>query len=136
VKFPSPTQPPPDFVSPLMNQMLATGSMRELTEEELARAVHLDPEQFKNLGPSIDMMQGVLEDRKRKILATYETDSVVKLAKKNFQKHAKNGPTIPKPMKSFYDEAVQQEQLYDLERWPSISHNLSAAWQSSTRSTN
>ena len=73
VRFPSPTQPPPDFVSPLMNQMLARGSMRELTEEELARAVHLDPEQFKNLGPSIDMMQAILEDRKRKILATYET---------------------------------------------------------------
>lgn len=116
VKFPSPTQPPPDFVSPLMNQMLASGSMRELTEEELARAVRLDPEQFKNLGPSIDQMQGILEDRKRKILATYETDSVVKLARKSFHKHAKNGPQIPKPMQSAHAEAVQQEQLYDLER--------------------
>ena len=116
VKFPSPTQPPPDFVSPLMDQMLAMGSMRELTEEELARAIHLDPEQFKNLGPSIDMMQAILEDRKRKILATYETESVVKLARESFHKHAKKNPGIPKPMQSFYKEAVEQEQLYDLER--------------------
>ena len=116
VKFPSPTQPPPDFVSPLMNQMLASGSMRELTEEELARAIRLDPEQFKNLGPSIEQMQGILEDRKRKILEKYETDSVVKLARKSFHKHAKNGPQIPKPMQRAHAEAVQQEQLYDLER--------------------
>jgi len=56
MKFPSPTQPPPDFVTPLMDQMLTFGSRRQLTEEELARAVRLDPEQFKNLGPGIDQM--------------------------------------------------------------------------------
>lgn len=116
VKFPSPTQPPPDFVSPMMNQMLAFGSQRELTEEELARAVRLDPEQFAQLGPSLDMMKAILEERKRKILATYETDSVVKTAKKNFHKHAKNGPKPEGPKREFFDEAVKQEQLYDLER--------------------
>lgn len=116
VKFPSPTQPPPDFVSPLMNQMLAYGSMRELTEEELARAVRLDPEQFKNLGPSIDMMRAILEERKRKILETYETKTVERLARKNFHKHAKNGPQLPEQMQDFFREAIVQEQLYDLER--------------------
>jgi uncharacterized protein with von Willebrand factor type A (vWA) domain len=115
VKFPSPTQPPPDFISPMMNQMMAYGSQRELTEEELARAVKLAPEQFKNLGPSIDFMKAILEDRKRKILETYETKSVVKAAKKRFTKHAKNGPAPPEGLKDFYNEAVQQEQLYDLE---------------------
>ena len=116
VKFPSPTQPPPDFVSPMMNQMLAYGSQKELTEEELARAVRLDPEQFKNLGPSIDMMKAILEERKRKILATYETDSVQKQVRKNFHSHAKKGPKPPQELKEFYREAIQQEQLYDLER--------------------
>ncbi len=116
VKFPSPTQPPPDFVSPMMNQMLAYGSQKELTEEELARAVRLDPEQFKNLGPSIDMMKAILEERKRKILETYETDSVQKQVRKNFHSHAKKGPKPPQELKEFYREAVQQEQLYDLER--------------------
>lgn len=116
VKFPSPTQPPPDFVSPMMNQMLAYGSMRELTEEELARAVRLDPEQFKNLGPSLDMIKALLEERKRKILATYETRTVELKAHNNFHKHAHNGPPTPGPMIEFFKEAIQQEQLYDLER--------------------
>lgn len=116
VKFPSPKQPPPDFVSPLMNQMLAYGSQRELTDEELARAVYLDPEQFKNLGPGLDQMKAILEERKRKILATYETKAAEKEARKNFHKHAKNGPKPPRKAKEFFDEAIQQEQLYDLER--------------------
>ena len=63
-RFPSPTKPPPDMVSPLMNQMLAYGTMRELTEEELARAIHIDPSQFGQLGPSIDMIKAMLEEKK------------------------------------------------------------------------
>lgn len=116
VKFPSPTQPPPDLVTPMMNQMLTYGSMRELTEEELARAVRLSPEQFKNLGPTLDMIQIMLEERKRKILETYETKTVERKARKSFHKLAKNGPATPEPMKEFYKEAVNQEQLFDLER--------------------
>ena len=44
--FPSPTEPPPDLVSPAFEHMLMYGSMRELTDEELARAIHLDPSQI------------------------------------------------------------------------------------------
>jgi uncharacterized protein with von Willebrand factor type A (vWA) domain len=116
VKFPGPSQPPPDMVSPLMNQMMAYGDMRELTDEELARAVKLDPSQFQNLGPSLEMMMGILEDRKQKILETYETKSVVREAKKVFHKAAKKGPQPPEKLRSLHKEAVQQEQLYDLER--------------------
>ena len=89
VKFPSPTQPQPDIVSPLMDQMMSWGSARQLTEEELANAIRLDPEQFKNLGPSLDMIKAILEDRKRKILETYETKTVQFTAKKVFRKKAK-----------------------------------------------
>src|SRR5436190_5928580 len=39
VEFPSPTAEPPDLVSPVMEHMLFYGAERELTEEELARAV-------------------------------------------------------------------------------------------------
>ena len=119
MKFPSPTQPPPDFVTPLMDQMLTYGTRRQLTEEELARAVRLDPEQFKNLGPGIDQMKKMLEERKRRILETYETKSVVKQARKAFHKRAKNSPQdqpLPDHLKEIYREAIQQEQLYDLER--------------------
>jgi uncharacterized protein with von Willebrand factor type A (vWA) domain len=116
IKFPSPTQPPPDLVSPLMNQMLAYGSMRELTEEELARAIKLSPEQFQNLGPSIDMIKALLEERKRKILETYETQTVQQLALKAFRKKAKQCPPLPPHLKKPMLEAVEQEQLYDVER--------------------
>lgn len=116
VKFPSPTQPAPDFVSPAMDQMLMFGSRRELTEEELARAVRLDPEQFKNLGPGIDQIKKILEERKRKILQTYESKSVVINARKGFHKAAKSGPDVPEAMQAAYQDAVSQEQLYDLEK--------------------
>ncbi len=117
--FPSPTQPPQDLVSPLMEQMLAYGSMRELTEEELARAIRLDPQQFQNLGPSLDMIKAILEERKRKILETYETRTVRRTAAQQFHKTARKNSDVQKLSKSvrdFYKEAVNDEQLYDLER--------------------
>jgi uncharacterized protein with von Willebrand factor type A (vWA) domain len=115
VKFPSPTQPPPDIVSPLMDQMMSWGSARQLTEEELANAIRLDPEQFKNLGPSLDLIKAMLEERKRKILETYETKTVRYKAKQAFRKRAKGFAGIPKEMRAAYKEAVAREQLYDLE---------------------
>ena len=45
------------------------GEHRELTEEELARAIRFDPSQIAGLGPSIDALIAMLEERKRKILA-------------------------------------------------------------------
>jgi len=121
MKFPSPTQPAPDVVSPLMNQMMAYGTPRQLTEEELANAIKLDPEQFKNLGPSLDMIKALLEDRKQKILETYETKTVQEEAKKVFRKKSKQ-TNIPKDMKAAYKEAVNREQLYDLENlWYKIN---------------
>ncbi len=73
--FPSPTQPPSDVVSPLFDHMLAFGQMRPLTDEELARAVRLDPSQIQGLGPSIDALIALLLERRRKILEKYETES-------------------------------------------------------------
>src|SRR5450432_3251455 len=76
VEFPSPTAPPPDLVSPAFEHLLHYGSMRRLTEEELANAVHLDPSQIRGLGPSLESLMAMLRERKRKILATYETNAV------------------------------------------------------------
>ena len=73
--FPSPTRPPPDLVSGAMEHMLAYGSLRELTEEELARAVRIDPSQIAGLGPSLDALIDMLRERKRKILQTISDDN-------------------------------------------------------------
>src|SRR5437867_10433529 len=76
VNFPSPTKPPPDMVTPAFEHLLLYGNTRRLTPEELARAVHIDPRQIKGLGPSLQAIMEILRERKRKILATYETDRV------------------------------------------------------------
>ena len=115
-KFPSPNQGPPDLVSPLMNHLMAYGSMRELTDEELARAIRIDPSQFKNFGPSLDMVQAMLEERKRKILERYETGRVQVRAKKRFHKTAKSGPQPEGREGADFHDAVQHEQIYVLER--------------------
>ncbi len=125
-RFPSPTQPPPDFVSPLMNQMLAYGSMRQLTEEELARAVHLDPDQFRQLGPGLDVIKAILEERKRKILETYEIRTVKKKAKQDFRKGVQRSESPPEKFRDRFRIAVDQEQLYDLERlWYEVNDDTS-----------
>src|SRR6056297_2776302 len=88
-QFPSPTEAPPDLVSPAFEHAMMYGSYRELSEEELARAVRLDPSQIAGLGPSIDMLRAMLEERKRKILETYETDTVEKKSRRAFQRASK-----------------------------------------------
>jgi uncharacterized protein with von Willebrand factor type A (vWA) domain len=113
-KFPSPTAEPVDLVSPMMERMLAFGNARPLTEEELARAIKLDPSQFR-LGPSLDMIRAILNERKRRILETYETNSVQQEAKRVFEKKSKTGPQPPERLRKAYKEAIESEQLIDLE---------------------
>jgi uncharacterized protein with von Willebrand factor type A (vWA) domain len=114
-EFPSPTAPPPDLVSPAFEHLLHYGSMRRLTPEELARAVKIDPRQIKGLGPSLEALMQILEDRKRKILRTYETDTVQQTAHEAFHDPASQTKPPGKLAKDFA-EAVREEQLHDLER--------------------
>lgn len=114
-QFPSPTQPPPDLVTPAFEHMLAFGSMRELTDEELAKAIHLDPSQIAGLGPSLESLMAMLRERKRKILSTYETESVQKSAADVYQ-NIGQAISPPKPLRKQFQEAFQEEQIRDLER--------------------
>src|SRR5437764_9457562 len=115
VEFPSPTAEPPDLVSPAMEHLLAYGDMRELTEEELARAVRLDPRQIGNLGPSLDALMDMLRERKRRILEKYETDTVQEDAANAFHKPA-NDVQPPGKLAQRFQRAVREEQLNDLEQ--------------------
>lgn len=114
-RFPSPTQPPPDMTSAAFEHMLMFGERRELTEEELARAVRIDPSQIQGLGPSIDALLAMLRERKRKILEKYETRKVRKKAAKAFREHASRVQP-PKQHRDRFEQAVKQEQIRDLER--------------------
>jgi uncharacterized protein with von Willebrand factor type A (vWA) domain len=120
MNIPSPTQPPPDAISPALHHWLRFGRRRRLTEEELARAVHLDPSQIAGLGPSLDALIEMLRERKRKILARYEVDFALRQAAERFQSFADNLQP-PAAVRQRFQQAVQEEQLYDLERiWMSL----------------
>jgi uncharacterized protein with von Willebrand factor type A (vWA) domain len=114
IRFPSPASEPPDLVSAAFEHMLMFGELRELTEEELARAVRLDPRQFASLGPSIQALLELLRERKRKILSTYETRQVQHEAQARYQNAAANAQP-PRRMRHAFKEAIELEQIYDLE---------------------
>ncbi|MCI0629067.1 MAG: hypothetical protein L0Y44_00250 [Phycisphaerales bacterium] len=112
--FPPPSAPPPDMVSGAFEHLMMYGSMRQLTEEELARAVRIDPSQIKGLGPSIDALIAMLQERKRRILETYEAETVQETAKKQYYDQARQMQPPDRIAKSFAKE-VAAEQLRDLE---------------------
>lgn len=113
--IPSLTQPPPDMVSGAFEHMLAYGSLRELTDEELARAIHLDPSQIAGLGPSLEALREILLERKRRILEKYETKQVRETARREYRE---SGERIkpPKPLRKQFERAFEQEQLRELEQ--------------------
>jgi len=114
VAFPSPTAPAPDMVSPAFEHLLFYGNMRQLTEEELRRAVRIDPSQIRGFGPSLEALMAILRERKRKILATYETGQVETEARNRFRKLAEE-MRPPGNIARDYHEAVRDEQLQELE---------------------
>jgi len=121
--FPSPTQPPPDLVSPALDHMMQFGSMRRLTDEELARAIRIDPSQISGLGPSLDMLIAMLEERKRKILATYESETVQRDAAQQYRQYGQR-TRPPKELRKRFEQAFEEEQIYDLEKlWYSAERN-------------
>ena len=124
-RFPSPTQPPPDLVSSAFDHLMTFGTQRQFTEEQLANAIRLDASQIPNLGPSIDKLLAMLEERKRKILEKYETDSVSGITESNYEQQKKLTSPPPKFQERF-DQATQWEQLYDLEQlWYSVGDDQS-----------
>ena len=110
VNFPSPNAPPPDLASPAMEHLLFYGNTRRLTEEELANAVHIDPSQIRGLGPSLEAIAEMLRERKRKILATYETSAAQEAASKQFHEAA-DKVQPPKKLADRFRQAVKEEQL-------------------------
>nr|HQF15105.1 hypothetical protein [Thermogutta sp.] len=115
LRFPSPTKPPPDLASAAVNHMLTFGSLRELSEEELAQAIELDPSMIAGLGPSLESLMEMLRQRKAKILATYEVETVHALAARRYREL---GSSLKPPQKLSrrYERAFREEQIFELER--------------------
>jgi uncharacterized protein with von Willebrand factor type A (vWA) domain len=114
VHFPSPTAVPPDIASAAMEHMLEYGDMHEFSEEELANAIEIDPSQIQGFLFGINNIMQRLRERKAKILATYETEHVKRLAEQQFKDESRK----LKPPGKFareYQQAVKGEQLAALD---------------------
>ncbi|MFM9059399.1 MAG: hypothetical protein ACKOSQ_09800, partial [Planctomycetaceae bacterium] len=118
VRIPPPRGPAADLLSAAMERLLEFGlddGEAEFTEEQLAEAVELSPEDLKNLGPSIDALRKALEEKRRRILARYETDTVRKKARAAFRDAAQRAEP-PATHRAEFQRAVREEQLRRLER--------------------
>ncbi|MCA9297605.1 MAG: hypothetical protein KDA28_00980 [Phycisphaerales bacterium] len=113
--FPSPTSEPPDLASAAMEHMLRYGSTRRLTDEELANAIRLDPSRIAGFGPSLESLIAMLEERKRRILETYETRSVRRIARRAVDDEA-SGLRPPDELAARFGRVVRGGQVRDLER--------------------
>ncbi len=114
VNLPSPRAEAGDLAGLAMEHMLHFGSTRRLTDEELARAVRIDPSQIAGLGPSLDALIAMLEERRRKILETYETGA----ARRDAADDLRDQAALTNPPAELADEfahALRHEQLNQLE---------------------
>lgn len=112
--FPSPTAPAPDLAGAAFEHMLAFGDMSEFSEEDLARAIRLDPSMFPRLGPSLQSLMAMLRERKAKILATYETEEARKAARRATRDTAREVEP-PKHARDEFHRAVKDDSIADLE---------------------
>lgn len=113
--FPSPRRPEPDLASAAMEHMMQFGGRHRLTPEQLANAIELDPSQIAGLGPSLDHLIRLLEERTRKILSTYETQKVADTARTAYAAAASEA-RVPQRLSAVYERAVRDGQVRDLER--------------------
>lgn len=114
-RIPSPRPADVDLVSPAMEHLLEFGELDDLTPEQLAGAVLLDPEQIRGFGPSIESLRRMLEARKRKILEHWDAAGARKRARTAFREAAANVKP-PIKHKEIFHRAVREEQLRLLER--------------------
>ena len=109
---------PGDAARGALEHMLAMGSMRRFTDEELADAIRIDPSQIQGLGPSIEALIELLEQRRAKILATHDPAPAADAAARGFQLAAADAmaPDVAPEVAKRIAHAIAGEQLRDLER--------------------
>jgi hypothetical protein len=116
LRFPPPSGPAgPDLAGAAMDHMMSFGDRRRLTEEDLANAVKIDPSQIAGLGPSLDALIRLLEERRRKILEAYETEAARDDARERYQQAA-DEIEAPKQMREALRGAMRRQSIAEMER--------------------
>jgi hypothetical protein len=143
--FPSPTQPPPDMVSPAFEHMLHVRQHAAADRRGTRPRRCSIPARSPAWGPSLDALIAMLLERKRKILEKYETHGPRTARKRDIQPGSNVKP--PPKLRKRFSGPSRTEQLRDLERlWYSAGDERSQfarqlvqlveTWATSTRSTN
>jgi len=115
-EFPPPTRPPTgEAADAMMEHMLAYGTRRRFTDRELAEAIRLDPSQIRGLGPSLDALKAMLEERKRRILERHSVDRVQQDASGAYEDAARR-VEVPPALTDRLPPALAAGQLAQLER--------------------
>lgn len=112
--FPSPTAPPPDLAGAALDYAMQFGELEGFTEEQLASAIRIDPSQIAGLGPSLQLLIAMLEERKARILSSYETETVRKVAANAYADQARRIDVSERHRRAL-DRAVRREQMLELE---------------------
>lgn len=98
-----------------MEHMLAYGNLRDLTPEELAGAIHLDPSMFPSLGPSLGSLIAMLERRKKEILERFDVEPSRKAAAQAYRESVRESQP-PQQFRGDFERAAKAEQIRELER--------------------
>ena len=116
-RFPPPSAPGgDDIANSAFDHLLHYGSQRPLTDAELAEAVRIDPSQIDGFGPSIEALIAMLEERRRRILETFEVDSARRDAYDAFvDASSEIEPTSPQ-MQDRIDRVMRLQSIPELER--------------------
>ncbi|RIK66706.1 MAG: hypothetical protein DCC65_08970 [Planctomycetota bacterium] len=124
-RFPMPASQAPDLVTPAFEHLLESGTLRDFSEEELAEAIELDPSQISGLGPSVSSLLAMLEERKRRILETYEVSAAREESERAFlEAGARMKP--PKEFATAFQRALKTRQIAELERMWYRADNFAA----------
>ncbi len=113
-RLPGPCANLPDVLSAVFDRLMTNGVDGPISDEELTKAVKIDPSQIAGLGPSLRTLMEMLQERKNKILRTYETGSVQRLCRQEyFDLAAEIHP--PRRLANRFAQAVRLQQIRDLE---------------------
>lgn len=117
-RFPAPAGPAAgdDLTGAAMDHLMMYGSYRPLTDEELAEAVEIDPSQIAGFGPSIEALIAMLEERRRRILETYQPRAALDAAQRAFIDAATGVEPTSAKLRDKVDRAVRSESIPELER--------------------
>ena len=119
VRFPPPSRPAGDGMAGLGDRMLASGSRRRFTPEELAEAIRIPPEAIAGLGPSIDALIEKLEERRRRILAHWNPAPTEHHASERVDEEAKpfvEDQRLPEAFRGRLAQEIRERQIRGLEQ--------------------